>query len=62
MRASDTRRGGRHVARERGSEEEPEPVIEYYRPEVHLPATCKLFEALNGQSLIELARWMQNQK
>lgn len=58
MLARDARRGGRHVARERGSEDEPEPVIEYYRPEVTPPATCKLFEALSGKSLIELARWM----
>ena len=54
MRAEDTRRGGRHIARERGSEEpdaEPEDAINW-RCEVRGP----MIERLSPASLMAVSQ------
>lgn len=51
MKAHETRRGGRHVARERGAEDAPEnePVA---LPEV--PKSSRLIDRLDGESLLSI--------
>lgn len=59
MKAIETRTGGRHVARERGSEERetpgmPEPAGEQQQPR-RAPRGTRIVDRLDGQSLAEVA-------